>query len=736
MAEEQVIISVDLQAGGIEGKLDAIVSQIASLKNEQRELNALYKSGAVDEELYIKKSKELSLQLGTLQRQQTNLTAAVQTSQKTNEDYADSLDGMRAKLNDMQKAYATLTKAQRESAEGKEFLRAIAEQDKAVKGLEQSIGNARMNVGNYEGAIKSAFPAIGKFSDGIEKAAGLMESIGTGGVQAMKGLVAGLGQATKAALKFIATPIGAAITAIVAAVALLSAGFKKLEEAFRKNDEAGTAMARLFASFEPIIDAISRAFDKLASALGKVAEKLANWLGKTNDAIKAAQDLVVANDKLEEVERNYTENSAKRNRDIAELRAKATQTEKYSAEERIELLKQAMELEKQNLEDQKNIAAERLRILEETAKKESDTSDETANKISQARAALYNAEEQYYSGTRRLLAQLNAAEKEIASEREARKDTALEDVFLIYDEEARRIKLLNDGLQALANVEQERVRIQTEAEKELERLRKDAESYEEEEEEVDVPSVEDIVRKKFGIDKEAVEYFNELMGSGMSVLEAFDKMQEYVAKRGAENFARMAGSLSKSFNDIAGLLNEYGENSEEAAKASKAFALAGIIAGQAQSIANTALSVSEAVAGATAAAAATGPAAPFTLGAYIAAMVGAVLAQLVSTASAFLEAKQLLSGADAGSFSDGGVVGGMSYTGDKLTARVNSNEVILNPKQASNVLYQMANSPIGVGFDYEAMAAAVAALPAPVMDYTEFRQFEQQVSTYQEFAKV
>ena len=736
MAEEQVIISVDLQAGGIEEKLDAIVAQVASLKNEQRELNASYKAGSVDEETYIKKSKELSLQLGTLQRQQTNLTAAVQTSQKTNEDYADSLDGMRAKLNDMQKAYATLTKAQRESAEGKEFLKAIVEQDRAVKGLEQSIGDARKNVGNYEGAIKSAFPAIGKFSDGIEKVTGLMESLGTGGVQAMKGLVSGLGQATKAALKFIATPIGAAITAIVAAVALLSAGFNKLQEAFKKNDEAGTAMARLFASFEPIVDAISRAFDKLASALGKVAEKFANWLGETNDAIKAAQNLVVANDKLEEAERKYTENSAKRNRDIAELRAKATQTELYSAEERIEMLKQAMELEKQNLEDQKNIAAERLRILEETAKKESDTSDETANKISQARAALYQAEEQYYSGTRRLLAQLNAAEKEIAAEREARKDTALEDIFLIYDEETRRVKLLNDGLQALANVEKERDRIRLEAEKELNRLRQEAEEYEEEEEEVDVPSVEDIVRQKFGIDEEAIAYFNELMGSGMSVLEAFDKMQEYVAKRGAENFATMAGSLSKSFNDIAGLLNEYGENSEEAAKASKAFALAGIIAGQAQSIANTALSVSDAVAGATGAAKYTGPAAPFVLGAYIATMVGAVLSQLVSTASAFIEAKQLLSGADAGAFSDGGVVGGTSYTGDKLTARVNSDEVILNPKQASNVLYQMANSPIGVGFDYEAMAAAVSALPAPVVVYKEFQDFGDRVATYNNIAKV
>lgn len=729
MAEEQVIISVDLQAGGIEGKLDAIVAQVASLKNEQRELNALYKAGAVDEETYIKKSKELSLQLGTLQRQQTNLTAAVQTSQKTNEDYADSLDGMRAKLNDMQKAYATLTKAQRESADGKEFLRAIAEQDKAVKGLEQSIGDARRNVGDYEGAIKRAFPAIGNFSDGIEKATGIMEALGTGGVQAMKGLVSGLGQATKAALKFIATPIGAVITAIVAAVALLSAGFKKLQEAFKKNDEAGTAMARLFASFEPIVDAISRAFDKLAQALGEVANKIADWLGETNEAVKAAQNLVLATDQLEETERNYAVNSAKRNRDIAELRAKATQTEKYSAEERIAALNEAMELEKQNLAEQKDIAAERLRILEETAKKESDTSDETANKIAQARAALYQAEGQYYSGTRRLLSQLNAAEKEIASEREARQQAALEEAFRIYDEETKRVQLLNDGLQALANVEEERARIQLETEKELEKLRKEAEKYEEEEEEEDVPSVKDIVRQKFGLDEEAIDYYNSLLESGMDANERFAAMSEWSAKRSAKAFASAAGSMAGAFNDMAQMLNEYGKENEKAQAASKAFALAGILASQAQSIAEGALAISAGIASA--------QSVPFPANiAAIATTVATITGLIVSTATSFMQAKQLLSGADAGAFADGGVVDGTSYTGDKLTARVNSNEVILNPKQASNVLYQMANSPIGGGFDYEAMAAAMSAQPAPVVVYKELQDFGDRVVTYNEIAKV
>lgn len=735
MADEQIIISVNLDEGQTAQRLDAISKQMADLKIKQRELNDQYKAGAVNEEFYLKKSKELSVQLSTLNRQQTNLTAALQAAEKTNDDYSDSLDGMRAKLNDMQRAYATLTKAQRESAEGQEFLRAIGEQDAAVKGLEQSIGDARRNVGDYEGAIKRAFPAIGNLSDGIDKATGIFQALGKGGVSALKGIVSGLGQATKASLKFIATPIGAVIAAIVAAVALMTAGFRKLQEAFKKNDEAGTNMAKLFASFEPILDGISRLFDKLAAGIGKVAARLADWIGSNNEAAKAAQNLVVAVDNLDQAERDYTVNSAARNKEISELRAKATQTEKYSAEERIALLTQAMELEKKNLEDQKTIAAERLRILEETAKKESDTSDETANKIAQAKAALYQAEEQYYSGTRRLLAQLNTAEKEVAAERAARKQAALEEAFRVYDEETKRAKLLQDSLELLAHADEEYYKKKKAEEEELERLRKAADEIEIEEEEEEVISIDEVVRKRFGIDEGAITYFNELLESGMTGLQAFDKMQEYVAKRGAENFATMAQNMSKSFNDIAGMLNEYGKNSKSAAKASKAFALAGIIAGQAQSIANTALSVSEAVAGATAAAASTGPAAPFTLGVYIASMVGAVLAQLVSTANAFIQAKQLLSSADAGAYEQGGVIGGTSYSGDRLTARVNSGEMILTREQQAN-LFQMANAQTNMGFDYAALAAAMASQPAPVMDYTEFKQFEQKVSNYQELTKI
>lgn len=729
MADEQIIISVNLDEGQTAQRLDAISKQMADLKIKQRELNDQYKAGAINEEFYLKKSKELSVQLSTLNRQQTNLTAALQAAEKTNDDYSDSLDGMRAKLNDMQRAYATLTKAQRESAEGQEFLRAIGEQDAAVKGLEQSIGDARRNVGDYEGAIKRAFPAIGNLSDGIDKATGIFQALGKGGVSALKGIVSGLGQATKASLKFIATPIGAVIAAIVAAVALMTAGFRKLQEAFKKNDEAGTNMAKLFASFEPILDGISRLFDKLAVGIGKVAAKLADWIGSNNEAAKAAQNLVVAVDNLEQAERDYTVNSAARNKEISELRAKATQTEKYSAEERIALLTQAMELEKKNLEDQKTIAAERLRILEETAKKESDTSDETASKIAQAKAALYQAEEQYYSGTRRLLSQLNTAEKEVAEERAARRQAALEEAFRVYDEETKRAKLLQDSLESLANVEEERAKIKKQQEEELTKLRKEAESYiEPEEEEENIPSVDEIVRARFGVDEEAIAYYNELLESGMDAQQRFAAMSEWTAKRAAKSFADAAGSMAGAFNNMANMLNKYGAENKKAQAAAKAFALAGILASQAQAIAEGALAISAGIA--------QSQSVPFPANlAAIASTTATILGLITSTASSFMQAKQLLSNADAGAYEQGGVIGGTSYSGDRLTARVNSGEMILTREQQAN-LFQMANAQTNMGFDYAALAAAMASQPAPVMDYTEFKQFEQKVSNYQELTKI
>jgi hypothetical protein len=96
----------------------------------------------------------------------------------------------------------------------------------------------------------------------------------------------------------------------------------------------------------------------------------------------------------------------------------------------------------------------------------------------------------------------------------------------------------------------------------------------------------------------------------------------------------------------------------------------GFIAGMIQTITKLiammlASAISQSIAGATASGTATGPAAIFTTPAFIATAVGGVLAAFAAIPK----------------FETGGIVGGTSFFGDKILARVNSGEMIFNTDQ-------------------------------------------------------
>ena len=192
-------------------------------------------------------------------------------------------------------------------------------------------------------------------------------------------------------------------------------------------------------------------------------------------------------------------------------------------------------------------------------------------------------------------------------------------------------------------------------------------------------------------------------------------------------------SLSGAFKSMSDMLGGFAQKSKEAAAAQKAFSLMSIITSQASSIAQGALAISEGVASA-----AMVPY-PGNIPAIIS-IVATIMGMLASVTTSFMQAKNIFSQADAGKFEHGGTIDGTSYKGDKLIAHVNSGEGIYTGKQANNLLQEIANNPARGGFDIEsfatATAAAVAALPAPVMTYEEYRSFEREVTTYKEIASV
>lgn len=234
------------------------------------------------------------------------------------------------------------------------------------------------------------------------------------------------------------------------------------------------------------------------------------------------------------------------------------------------------------------------------------------------------------------------------------------------------------------------------------------------------------------------------------IVEKYEKLKqalvEETAKKNEEQATQMKAQLSSAmqsmaknassaFGQMSELLEGYGEENEKASKAAKAFALMQLATDQAISISQTARAIVEAVEAATQAAAKTGPLAPVMIAVYIAEMVGLVLGAVAGQVASIKQAKGILNGSDK--YAVGGIVGGTSFSGDKVIAHVNSGEMILNREQQTN-LFKMAN--VAGGFDYsgfaEAVAQAVASQPAPILEYTEFESFANRVTKVRELSKL
>lgn len=815
------ILDVKLDAGKVAQDLQDLVTRIAALKAQQKDLNQQIKEGNDIDGKYAEQLIRVKDQLAWTEKQAKGLSATTKLLNADTLTYSDSLNGERQKLADMQKAYDQLDKAQRESEGGKAFLASIQAQSDAVKQMEADTGRAQRNVGNYTKSLLDAIPIGGKFGNMLKNTASNALA-GEGGFKAFTG---GIKQATAASLKFIATPLGLILAAIALAVAAVKKAFDKVTEAFKKNDEAMTAVTKAFAIFKPIGEAINAIFDSIATALAKVATAMAdavNWIvGKLAPAYaeeaKEAQAFVQAQDDLEEAERQYTVNSAKRNSEVAELRAKAVESEKYSTAERRKMIEQAIELDKQNLEEQKRITAEKLRLLEIEAKQNKDTSDEMKNRIAEARAAMYQAEENYYSGERRLNSQLTSFDKEeqqkrtentkkaLAKREQAKKEAAerekeqikntqeiqqmAEDfaLSLIKDETTK--KIAQYKIQGVREIEALKERLKTEknlteeARAQLEQLIKDktrklnddlaemaAEAVEQQTEaelQAERERAQRILELKLELAQEGSEAELELQKElldmqmqqaleelGLSeeeqllIKEYYKQQKEQLDKDYYDNLKKtgedaknayiggmikIAKNAATIFGNLSDLIGEVAGENENAAAAQKAFAMTSIITNQAASIAEGALALAEGIRTATAIGF------PQNIPAIISitAMIGSMIAGITSTIK---QAKDVFKQADAGNYATGGVVGGTSYTGDRLVAHVNSGEGIYTGTQANNLLQEIANNPLRIGWDMETfgetVAAAVAAQPAPVVVYSELQEFGQKVTTYDEIASI
>lgn len=690
--KETILIEVQFDNKAVDAARKALQQNINALQQNKKELSNIQKevkNGNALTEQGAKRYAELNAKIEENKRAIKSNTAIVQaaTAQRATEN--DSLDMQRQYLNTLQKAYAGLTAEQKEAMGGTEELeKAIKAVSDSLKEQEHAIGDDRRNVGNYTESIHQAFQEMSHAGELLSPAISLLKGMG--------------GEGQKAA---------AALDSLAKVMQLAGKAEKVLSQA-RQAEKAATEGATV--AQEGLNAAMS------ANPIGLIVAGVSTLLPLVQQIISAVGD---ASDEIaafnNELERQNKIIDQMRN--DAQFEAKVAAIMGASAQEQIEIRRKA--------------AQEALRI----ADAEVDRLNEI--KANGSRKERKAANEAYEKAVEQQKAAWNAL---MAINQEA----TLQDLSDKKQAEDKKTQIVKDSVEernalerqyGIDRMEDQRILAEAEIATELAKQQELAQQSKEllealnEEEEEEIPTPDEMARNMFGLDAEGVEYFRQLLDEGVSFSEAKTKAIGDQTNRMVSAYSESFRELGKSFDAMSNMLNEFVDESEGAATAAKAFSFMSILLNQASAISEGALAIAKGVESAAAI--------PFPANIpAILSIVATITSLIAGVGSSIAQAKQIFSQADAGSFESGGIVGGTSYTGDKLTAKVNSREMIL-PMESQKVLFDALSSSSDeanrtLGIDYGMIAAANASLPAPVLVLKEFRDFEDKVSTYDEIASV
>lgn len=159
--------------------LEKVYARLKTLKEEKKAI--LFDKNTSEVETasalgpLLKEQQLLIIQKKELETQSKKTAQAL--LQENKNIPTDSIVGLRLELNRLTKEYNELSQAQRESSQGQALQGRIVELTNTVSASEQSIGNFRRNVGNYQSALAGLLPKLGELQkQGILAGQGL-ESI-------------------------------------------------------------------------------------------------------------------------------------------------------------------------------------------------------------------------------------------------------------------------------------------------------------------------------------------------------------------------------------------------------------------------------------------------------------------------------------------------------------------------------------------------------------------------------
>ena len=449
MAEEKVIIELDIK---MDKAIDDTVALKKAIADQKKELKELKEVGDENSEAYVLLTAQLKANEKQLSNNQAQL-AAMATLQK---EELGTLEQARARNAELR---AEKEKLNLTTTDGAERLKAINDEMDANNKLIKDSGNEAQkqaaNIGNYPTQL-----------DGINTSLGKIPTTSAGVTEGFKGMA-------NAAKAFLLNPIALVVGAIVG-------GLMLLKKALESTEEGQNKMNKITAVFSGLLDGVLKVIRPLATfladnlivafeALGKVAEKTMGLLSsglrmlgldKAADAVNnftasikettlAAQELADAEAELQKVQRNAEkiqldyQKAAEKQRQIRDDESKSFK-ERVAANEQLNIVLQ------EQLKAEMAIANQALKVAELRIKAEGESTEaldkraEALTKISDIQERITGQESEYLANVNSLRKDAAAMEKErqdkAAKKKEEADKKAIEDAKKLVDE---KLKLLD-----------------------------------------------------------------------------------------------------------------------------------------------------------------------------------------------------------------------------------------------------------------------------------------------------
>ena len=487
MAFEELNRAILEVNGSLENNVTRLLRERAALDDVKKQLADLTKeekaNGKATEE---QKRLRTELSKAEMEHKQSisSLRRSIENDIKLNQAAEGSMDQMAQALGRMRATYRSLNAEERNSTFGKSLLKSIQELDTEIKKLDASIGNHQRNVGNYSSALDNLSSAM---DSALDAASALPGPIGAA--------ASGIKTLTKVSLAFIATPVGAALAAIVAALAVLSSWFTRTEEGQNALNVASAYFKQTLDSILDVVDDVGEwlfnAFTKPKEALQDLSDFLEDQvmvrlkaLGKAGEAImkifsgdhkqgfvdlgnawlehitgiedagKKALKFVDENNekaqkraalaerenKLAIEQRNWLVERSKLEAKINELREKS-QDSSLTEKERIKALKEASVIINQMYEKEQKFAIENRDIIAETNKL-SHSNAQAKDKEAKATAEINKLDAERASKNRELLRQQKGINNRIVEGQKKLNQSVINDQIKLNTE---RLALMEEG---------------------------------------------------------------------------------------------------------------------------------------------------------------------------------------------------------------------------------------------------------------------------------------------------